>query len=160
MNDGLLSGSGVHPSPGGGVLAFEVASATATYAINPEPTSDTTVKADDGTTVMSVTLSLPLAANVLVRFHARITKSAGKTRLALYDNGVKIAPATTLSTNGVYSWSAPENNIQEILIAFLVRLEGGTHVLDIRHQAALNTATITWGDRILSAKALNDRGVR
>ena len=151
MNDGFL-GFGVGHSPGGLPFAAGMAGATTSYAITTESASDVTVKQDDGATTMSVTLTVPIAGLAVVRFSARCTKAtlAGRTRISIYDNAVKVYPSTALSSLGWHTRNSASDNIQEVLFDAVLPVEVGTHVYDARHQAAFNTSTITWGDRMLS----------
>lgn len=152
MNPGLqgFGGVGIGVTP----LAVYAVSASATYATNPEPVVDTTVKDDGGSVAMTLGFTLPVASRVLVRIACRITKSsAGRTRVRVYDNGVAIAPRNgTLSD--WYGHYVRENSLHQLRAEWLVPLQSGAHVLDIRHQAALSTATVTWGDRLLVATVL------
>lgn len=151
MNEGVL-GYGLGHSPGGQAFAAGMAFATTKYTIGTESVSDVTVKQNDGSTTMSVTLTLPMAGLAVVRFTARLTKSggSGRTRVSIYDNSTKVYPNTALSTDGWYSRKEAGDGLHEMLFDFVSAVEAGTHVWDARHQAAFDTSQLDWGDRMLS----------
>jgi hypothetical protein len=152
--------------PGGGSTSPTLASyrdtAVTSYTTNPEPVVDTTVKRNDGTTAMSVSFNLDVAADVRVNFFARLTKTNGETRVSIFDNGSKIWPADAVdSNNGWYSNDAEPaggSTSKNIALGAVLALAAGSHVLDIRHQAAGNTNTVTWGHRTLWADVMSPNG--
>lgn len=152
MNPGLLGSGGIGHSAGGVPFAAGMAHAETTYAIGTEATFDVTVKQNDGSTTMSVTLTLPTAGLAVVRFAARCTKAggSGRTQVSIYDNAVRVAPDATLNAIRWISRKSVGDGIQELLFDAVYPVEAGLHVWDARHQAAFDQSTLTWGDRMLS----------
>jgi hypothetical protein len=124
--------------------------ATVTHAINPESASDTTVKRDDGSTAMSVDITLASTKTVVLMYSARFQKSGGATRVSFYADGSKVSPVNTDINEGWYSdqtWGFTA--ARSIYVMAAVSLTADTYTIDVRHQAADNTNTITWYDRSL-----------
>jgi hypothetical protein len=130
--------------------------ASTAYTIGSDPTSDTTVKRNDGTTDMSVTFSLPATTKVAIRFYARIQKdpaSGGRTRCQIYDGGSIILP--DVGGRSAYHSIPSLDNEQIIEIEGEVSLASGSHTIKIKHQAAYTTAQIIWWERYLVIEVLD-----
>jgi hypothetical protein len=154
MNDGLLGFPSVSPTTRA-IGAVYRATASLVYVASPEPVVDTALLDDGGALPLECRFSLPSPRTVLVRVVIRLLKGNAShgLRCALYDNGVKVAPATALHVAGWYSRAAA-GSLHYLFFDAALSLDTGQHVLDVRHQAYSGTSASTFHDRLILAEVV------
>lgn len=129
--------------------------ASTTYSIGSDPTSDTTIKKNDGSTAMSITVVVPSTKVVWLHFFARIDKaiaSSGRTRGQIYDGGSVILP--DVGGRAAFNSIPIVDNEQHLVIDGFVSLASGSHTLTIKHQATYTTTAIAFWERYVFAVVL------
>lgn len=155
MNRGLL---GFPSATRPGIEATYTAYAVTPYTVATEPVSDTAVLGDDLATPLTLRFWLPAVRTVQIRLTGALVKGdAGHTvRCSLYDNGTKVAPSTSLSTNGWHSYSevAGADQFEHVQFDAMLSLGAGAHAIDWRRNAVTGTSYTQFGFRVLVAEVL------
>lgn len=153
MNHGLL---GFPTLTRPAIETTVVALARKVYVVATEPVSDTAVLGNDGNP-LELRFFLQAARTVQVRFIGVVIKGVVShyLRCSLYDNGVKVAPSTSLSSNGWHSWiDTLLTASQPLQFDAILSLAAGWHVIDMRRNAVTGTSSSTFGTRALVAEIL------
>lgn len=130
--------------------------ASTSYTTNPEPTSNTTVKRNDGSTDMSVAFTLDATRKVKIGFFARLDKAAGWSRMEVRDGATVIFPDNAGGSTAVWTVRVDTDDIQHYHFEFEQSLASGSHTIKVYHQASYDTAAVEWWDRYLWAEILDN----
>lgn len=130
-------------------------SAATKYSLASSPTTDTTVKMNDGTTTMQLSFTLSASRTLRVKFYGRFSQASGGIRMSIYVDGSKVSPVTTLQTTGWYAaGTLATDNDHVMIIDTLLTVAAGSHTMNFQHQAAGSTNALDWGERCCSVYAV------
>lgn len=130
--------------------------ASTAYTEASDPTSDTTVKRNNGSTAMGFSIVLAATKNVRFRYYERIDKSpssSGRSRFSIYNGSSQILP----DVGGRISFNSVPvvDNEQFVEFEAVLSMASGTHAITVRHQATYTTTAIIHWERCLTAEVLN-----